>query len=175
MYTENPPLAGRASPDQQYRLPPRTSYRPSAFGNGPRKRPLTIGRTSRALARFSVVALVSVGATVAWQSYGAGIVTALAPSLGRLLPVPPPSPSAISAEVQRQLKPVALDLAVMKRSVEQLTTNQDQLARKEEQLAQAFATLQAAKQDIDQKILALTAPRVAHVLPPPRSPQPPAQ
>jgi hypothetical protein len=175
MYTENSPLAGRASSDRQYRPVPRSSYRPSAFGNGPRKRPSTIGRTSRALARFSVVALVSVCATVAWQSYGAGMVKALAPSLGRLLPASAPSPSAISAEVRAQLKPVTLDLAVMKHSVEQLTSNQDQLVRREDQLAQAFATLQAAKQDIDQKILALTAPRAAHVLPPPKSPQPQAQ
>jgi hypothetical protein len=62
----------------------------------------------------------------------------------------------------------------MKRGIEQLAANQDQLARKGDQLAQAFATLQAAKQDIDQKILALTAPRAAHVLPP-KSPQTPAQ
>jgi hypothetical protein len=175
MYTENPRLAGRASSDRPCPPGPRTSYRPSAFGNGPRKRPSIIGPTSRALARFSFVALVSVGATVAWQSYGAGMVKALAPSLGRVLPASQPGPSAISAEVRAQLKPVALDLAEMKRSVEQLASNQDQLARKEEQLAQAFATLQATKQDIDQKILALTAPRAAHVLPPPKALQPPAQ
>lgn len=174
MYTESPPLAGRASSDRPNRPAPRASYRPSAFGNGPRKRPSTIRRISRALSRFAVVALVSVGTTVVWQSYGAGMVRALAPTLGRLLPAAPPSPAAISAEVQAQLKPVALDLAIMKRSVEQLATNQEQLARKEDQLAQAFATLQAAKQDIDQKILALTAPRAAHVLPP-KSPQLSAQ
>ena len=174
MYTESPPLAGRASSDRPNRPAPRASYRPSAFGNGPRKRPSTIRRISRTLARFSVVALVSVGTTVVWQSYGAGMGRAWAPTLGRLLPAAPPSPGAISAEVQAQLKPVALDLAIMKRGVEQLATNQEQLARKEDQLAQAFATLQAAKQDIDQKILALTAPRAAHVLPP-KSPQLSAQ
>ena len=174
MYTDSPLLAGRASSDRSNRPGPRTSYRPSAFGNGPRKRPSTIRRISRALARFSVVALVSAGTTVAWQSYGAGAVRALAPSLGRLLPTSPSSPVPISSEMQAQLKPVTIDLAIMKRSLEQLATNQEQLARKEDQLAQAFATLEAAKRDIDQKILALTAPRAARV-PPPKSPQPPAQ
>jgi hypothetical protein len=119
---------------------------------------------ARALARFSIVAFISIGATLAWQSYGAGLVRAWAPSLGWLLPPSPPGPAAISAEVQAQLKPVALDLAIMKRGVEQLAANQDQLARKEDQLSQTFATLQAAKQDIDQKILALTPPGAAHVL-----------
>jgi hypothetical protein len=109
---------------------------------------------SRALVRFSVVAFISVGATLVWQSYGAAIVSSWALSLGRLLPASPPDPAAISAEVQAQLKPVTLDLAIMKRGIEQLAANQDQLARKGDQLAQAFATLQAAKQDIDQKILA---------------------
>jgi hypothetical protein len=170
MYTESPPLAGRVSSDRLHPLKPRTSYRPSAFGNGPRKRPPTIRRISRALGRFALVALISIGVTLAWQSYGARMVRAWAPSLGSLLPALPPGPAAISAEVQAQLKPVAVDLAIVKRSIEHLATNQDQLARKQDQLVQAFATLQAAKQDIDQKILALTAPRAAHVLPP-KSPQ----
>lgn len=171
MYTDSPALAGRASSDRLKRPTSRTSYR---FGNGPRKRPSTVRRVSRALVRFSVVAFISVGATLVWQSYGAAIVSSWALSLGRLLPASPPDPAAISAEVQAQLKPVTLDLAIMKRGIEQLAANQDQLARKGDQLAQAFATLQAAKQDIDQKILALTAPRAAHVLPP-KSPQTSAQ
>jgi hypothetical protein len=204
MYTESPPLAGRASSNRPHRLGPRTSYRSSGFGNGPRKRPPTIRRISRALARFSAVALISVGATIAWQSYVAGVVRAWAPSLGWLLPASPPGPAATSAELQAQLKPLALDLANVRRSVEQLATNQDQLARKEDQLAQGqdqlarkddqvaqgqdqlarkedqmaqtIATLQAAEQDIRQKILALapTAPKVVHV-PPPKTLQPAAQ
>jgi hypothetical protein len=79
--------------------------------------------------------------------------------------------------LQAQVKPVALDLAIMRRSVEQLAGNQDQLARKQDQMAQAFATLlQAAVRDINQNILALAplAPKAAHV-PPPKPPQPAAQ
>jgi len=65
------------------------------------------------------------------------------------------------------LKPVALDLAIMKRSIEQLAGGQDQLARKQDQMTQAFATLQAAEQDIKQNILALAplAPKAAPVPP----------
>jgi hypothetical protein len=78
--------------------------------------------------------------------------------------------------LQAQLKPVALVLAIMKRSVEQLAGNQDQLARKQDQMMQTFATLQAAVRDINQNILALAplAPKAAHV-PPPTPPQPAAQ
>jgi len=60
-----------------------------------------------------------------------------------------------SAELQAQLKPVALDLAIMKRSIEQLANNQDQLGRKQDQMTQAFATLQVAVRDINQNILTL--------------------
>ena len=77
------------------------------------------------------------------------MVRAWAPSLGWLFPLSP------SAELQAQLKPVAIDLAIMKRSVEQPASNQDQLARKQDQMTQTFATLQAAVRDINQNILAL--------------------
>jgi hypothetical protein len=64
----------------------------------------------------------------------------------------------------------------MKRSVDQLASNQDQLARKQDQMTQSFATLQVAEEDIKQSILALAplAPKVAHV-PPPKAPAPAAQ
>jgi prefoldin subunit 5 len=77
--------------------------------------------------------------------------------------------------LQEKLKPVALDVAIMRRSIEQLAFNQDQLARKQEQMTQAIAALQAAEQDISQKILALAppAPKPVHVSPKPV--QPPAQ
>ena len=93
-------------------------------------------RLTRSLARFSLAISIGVGATLAWQSYGGEMIRAWAPSLGWLLPASP------SAELQAQLKPVVLDLAIMKRSVEQLASGQDQLARKQDQMTQAFATLQ---------------------------------
>jgi hypothetical protein len=169
MHTESQPLKGaypehdvdaaeRISPNKAHRL------RPNAFPRSPgfkSDRPSTIRRIIRALGRFSVAVLIGVGATLAWQSYGSEMVRAWAPSLDWLAPTSP------SAELQAQLKPVALDLAIMKRSIEQLAGSQDQLARKQDQMTHAFATLQAAEQDIKQNILALAplAPKAAHVPP----------
>ena len=129
----------------------------------------TSGRITRTLALFSVAVLIGVGATLSWQMVGPWAQSAT-----------PPAPAVTSAELQAQLKPAALDLAIVKRSVEQLATNQDQLARKQDQMAQAIATLQAAEQDLSQKILGLAppaappAPKAAHV-PPPKSLKPPVQ
>jgi hypothetical protein len=71
---------------------------------------------------------------------------------------------------------VALDLGIMKRSVEQLASGQDQLAREQDQMTQAFAALQADEQDIKQNILALAplAPKAGNITPP-KPPQSPAQ
>jgi hypothetical protein len=122
-------------------------------------------RIFRALVRFFVAVFIGVGVTLAWQYYGHEMLKSWAPSW--LLPASPPGPAVTSAELQAQLKPMAFDLAILSRSVDHLAASQDQLARQEEQLRQAFATLQAAEQDIDQKIFALApaAPRVAHSLP----------
>jgi hypothetical protein len=108
------------------------------------------------------------------------MIRAWASSLGWLLPSTP------SAELQAQLKPVAVDLAIMERSVEQLASNQDklakrsveqlasnpdELARKQDQMTQAFATLQAAVQDSNQNTLALAplAPKAALIPPAPKA------
>ena len=164
--------AERTTPDKVHRLRPDRPYRPSGLKNtqAVNKRQSITRRIIRAVGRFSVAALIGVGATLAWQSYGGEMIRAWAPSLGWLVPVPP------TAQLQAQLKPVALDLAIMKRSVEQLAANQDQLARKQDQMAQAFAALQAAEQDIKQNILALAplAPKAAHV-PSPKPSQAAAQ
>jgi hypothetical protein len=182
MYTESPSLnddypedkfdtAERASSNRVHRLRPGAFPRSSVFKNTKvaSRRPSITRRIIRALGRFSVVLLIGVGGTLAWQSYGGEMVRAWAPSLGWLLPASQP------AELQALLKPVALDLAIMKRSVEQLASNQDQLARKQDQMTQAFATLQAAVRDINQNILALAplAPKAGHA--PAKTAQSPAQ
>jgi hypothetical protein len=174
MYTESPPLNGaypendadaaeRTSPNKVNRLRPSAFPRSQGFKNtqGASDRPSIARRIIRALGRFCVAVLIGVGATLAWQSYGGGMVTAWAPSFGWLAPASP------SAELQAQLRPVAFDLAIMKRTVEQLASSLDQLARKQDQMTQAFATLQAAEQDIKQNILALAplAPKAGHVPP----------
>ena len=137
-------------------------------------------RITRTLALFSVAVLIGVAATVAWQSYGGGAVKTWAPSLLPASTIEPPAPAVTSAELRAQLKPVVLDLAIVKRSVEQLATNQGQLARKQDQMAQAIVALQTAEQDLSQQILALAppaaqpAPKAAHA-PPPKSLKPSAQ
>lgn len=175
MYNESPPLSGaypendadaaeRTSPNKVHRRRPGAFPRSQGFKNTrvASGRPSITRRIIRALGRFSVAVLIGVGATLAWQSHGSEMVRAWAPSLGWLAPASP------SAELQAQLKPVALDLAIMKRTVEQLASSQDQLARKQDQMTQAFATVQAAEQDIKQNILALAplAPKAGHVAPP---------
>jgi hypothetical protein len=171
-YPERIAEASNAGGNRAHRLRPGEFPRSSDLKNTQvaSDRPSITRRIIRTLGRFSVAVLIGVGATLAWQSYGGEMVRAWAPSLGWLLPVSP------SEELQAQVKPVALDLAIMRRSVEQLAGNQDQLARKQDQMAQAFATLQGAVRDINQNILALAplAPKAGHV-PPPKPPQPAAQ
>ena len=127
----------------------------------------------RSLARFSIAVLIGVGATLAWQSYGdtaREMLSTQVPSLSWLsvstttsVPMAEGSAqkprSAVSADCSDsapaaaattsefpQLEPIARDLAAMRRSLEQL-------AAKQEQMAQNIATLQAAEQDIRQKMM----------------------
>jgi hypothetical protein len=118
-------------------------------------------RIFRVSAVFSFVVLTGVGGALAWRSYGdyaTDMIRAWA------LPAPtskPAVPPAGAAEIQQQLKSIAIDLTAVRHTLEQLGANQDQLtrkqeemARKQEQMTQAIAALQAAKQDISQKISA---------------------
>jgi len=170
--TESPPL-NHEYPERDNKVHrPGRPYHSSGLKNAQFRidRPSIGRRIIRAFGRFSFAVLIGVVGTLVWQSYGGEMVKAWAPSLGWLVPAPP------SAELQAQLRPVALDLAIMKRTVEQLANTQDQLARKQDQMTQAFAALQAAQQDIKQNILALAplAPKAAHV-PPPKPSQAAAQ
>ena len=176
--TESPPLNDvlKLDFDDEYaqsngggRLKP--GYRSSGFTNGQFKsgKPSIGGRLTRSLARLSLTVLIGVGATLAWQSYGGEAVRTWAPSLSSLLPASttePPAPAVTSTELQQQLKPMAIDLALVRRSEEQLAANQDQLARKQDQMAQAIAALQAAEQELSQKISSPPTSGAAHVPPP---------
>ena len=190
--TESPPLNDvlKLDFDDEYappnggggRLKPGKPHRSSGFTNAQFKSDKSSigGRLTRSLARLSLAVLIGVGATLAWQSYGGEAVRTWAPSLGSLLPASttePPAPAVTSTELQRQLKPMAIDLALVRRSEEQLAANQDQLARKQDQMAQAIAALQAAEQELSQKMSAPPspppAPKPVHVSP--KQAQPPAQ
>ena len=115
-------------------------------------------RVFRAVARFSFAVLLGVGATLGWQSYGdkaSVMVRAWAPSLGWLLPFSTTESRVAAAtlpELVEQLKPMSLDLVIVRRSLEQLAANQNQFAAKQEQIAQNIATLQEVEQEIIQAV-----------------------
>jgi hypothetical protein len=166
--------------DRQHWRTPRQSHR-SGFTNNllTSERSIT-RRIFRALARFFFVVLIGVGATLAWQSYGdqaMDMVRAWDPSFGEWLPATtskPAAPPVTSAEVQQQLKPIATDLAAVRRAIEQLTANQDQLSRTLQQMAQSIAALQAAEQQLSQKLSSPPPSKPVQVAPP-KPVQTPAQ
>ena len=135
-----------------------------------------VRRVLRSLARLSIAVLIGVGATLAWQSYGdtaREMLSTEVPSLSWLsvsttTPTPDaegsaqkpagsqsapaqtaPSAAAATTSEFTQLEPIAHDLAAMRRSLEQL-------AAKQEQMAQNIAAMQAAEQDIRKKMMAQT-------------------
>jgi hypothetical protein len=114
-------------------------------------RPSIGRRIFRTLARFIIAVLIGIGATLAWQSHGDAareMVVARVPSLGWLLSVSTtksPVVAATAPDPMQQLEPLASNLDIVRRSVEQL-------AAKQEQMAQNIATLQAVEEDIRQKM-----------------------
>jgi hypothetical protein len=130
----------------------------------------------RSLTRFSITVLIGVGATLGWQHYGDAakeIVVARAPTLAWLLSISTaksPVVAATSPGPVQQLEPLASNLDVVRHSVEQL-------AYKQEQIAQNIAALQAVEEDIRLK-MSFTPPvpaQQAASIPQPKPPQPRAQ
>jgi hypothetical protein len=116
---------------------------------------LSLGkRAARSLTRFLIIFCIGVAATLAWQSYGDAareMIANSSPQLGWLAPqaaplaqtapdlVAPAAPTAPSADLQ-QLKEMALGLAAVRQSVDQLAA---QLASNQQQMAGDIAKLQA--------------------------------
>ncbi|MCA6118834.1 hypothetical protein J6524_28725 [Bradyrhizobium sp. WSM 1738] len=162
--------------------PANDSSYPYRFGEGQAKtgRPSIGRRIVRSLTRFSIAVLIGVGATLGWHSYGdaaKGMVVARAPMLAWLLSTSPtksPVVAATSPGPLQQLEPLASNLDAVRRSVEQL-------AYKQEQIAQNIAALRAVEEDIRQKMsFAPPAPAPAPAqqaasIPQPKPPQPRAQ
>jgi hypothetical protein len=200
LYSQSPPLAekewltaeetssGRSAGDPDARFDLRSGRRPlNAPIHSPHlsrlnarevasDRPSIGRRMLRSLTRFSIAALIGVGATLGWQSYGDAakeMVIARAPTLAWLLSISttePPVVATTSPDPMQQLAPLASNLDVVRRSVEQL-------AAKQEQMAQNIAALQAVEEDIRQKVSSTPpspAPQAASI-PPPTPPQPKAQ
>ena len=134
-------------------------------------------RTSRAFARYSIVFLIGIGVTLAWQSYGDAamkMVRTEAPSLAWLLPVsaakPPPDDqgSTAAAASSPQLERLELSLLLLRRSVDQLAAMVEQLSAKQDQLA--------VKQDQMSHIAILKSvepPPQSRAVHPRKPPQPP--
>jgi len=156
-------------------IDPPQSYR---FGEGP----LAIGRPPigrrifRTLTRFSIAVLIGVGATLGWQSYGDVVkemLVARAPTLAwvvSVLPTKSPVVAATSSDPTQQLAPLASNLDLVRRYVEQLAAKQDQMA-------QNIAAMQAVEEDIRQKLSSPPSPpaQQAASIPQPKPPQPRAQ
>ena len=139
-------------------------------------RPSIGRRIFRTLTRFIIAVLIGIGATLAWQSHGDAareMVVARAPSLGWLLSVSTtksPAVAATAPDPLPQLVPLASNIDAVRRSVEQL-------AAKQEQMAQNIATLQAVEEDIRQKVSSPPPPPSQQAAPIPqyKPPQPSAQ
>lgn len=139
-------------------------------------------RTSRTFARYSVVFLIGILATLAFQSYGdkaMEMVRTEVPSLAWLLPVSTAKPpaAASSPQLAQQFEAglaqqLGLGLAVVRRSVEQLTVKVDQLAAQRDEMTKNIETMQAVEQEISQKLSSLPQSRAVA---PRKPPQPTAQ
>ena len=146
---------------------------PYRFGEGQpaSSRPSIGKRMFRSLARFSIAVLIGVGGTLGWQSYGdeaREMLIAQAPALGLLLPVPTtrsPVMAATSTDT-RQLAPLASTLDAVRRSVEQL-------AAKQEQMAQNIAALRTGERTSPTPPAPAPTPaQQAASVPQPKPPQP---
>ena len=128
-------------------------------------------------ARFLIIFCIGVAATLAWQSYGDAareMIANSSPQLGWLAPeaapvaqtTPPdvvaPTPPATPSPDVQQIKAMLLGLAAVRQSVEQLAAGQEQMTGE-------IAKLQAAEQEILNKISA-SPPRPAAA--PARKPAP---
>jgi hypothetical protein len=141
--------------------PQSSSYKDSELERGG---PSLAGRVFRSLIRFSIAVLIGVGATLGWQSYGdmaKEMITARAPGLAWLLSISttkPPVVAATSPDPAQQLGPLVFNLDFVRRSVEQI-------AAKQEEMAQDIAMLQSVEEDIRKK-MSFTPPSEAPQAPP---------
>ena len=123
---------------------------------------------------FLFVVLAGVGGALAWRSYGdqaTDMIRAWALPGATSKPTAPPEGFA---ELQQQLKSIAIDLAAVKHSLEQQSAaNKDQLTRIQEQIAQQSIALQATKQELSQKLSSPPADKPVHT-PLPKPAQHPA-
>jgi hypothetical protein len=139
-------------------------------------------RMAKSLVRFVAAILIGAGLTLGWQSYGdqvKEIAVSWAPALAWLLPATSASQTAeasASSDLVQQMKLIAVDVAIVRRNLGQLTANQEQLAAKQDQISQNIAKLQTVEQEIREQTLPPPPPPPKAIQPHARSlPQPPTQ
>jgi len=127
-------------------------------------RPSAGRRFFGSLAKLVIAVSIGVGGTIAAQTETAKqLLAERAPTLAWLLSAPPAKPVAAAAPVQ-QIGPSASDLDAVRRSVEQLAARQDQMA-------QNVAALQAVGEDIRQRLSSMQSMQAqAAAAPQPRTP-----
>lgn len=169
-----------ARPDQRTGIRP---GKPSIHSLHPSRiiaasRPSIGRRIFRTVTRFSIAVIIGVGGTLAWQSHGDDAREMLleqVPMLAQWMPVattaqptvaPAPSPDP-AQQLQPLIAPLASNLDYLRRSVDQLATRQDQLA-------QDIAALRSVEDDVKQRVS--SPPPVpaepAAAKPQPKPPQP---
>jgi hypothetical protein len=107
-------------------------------------RPTLARRMFRTVIRFVIAVLIGIGGTLAWQSYGDAareMVATRAPTLGWLLSYLPTKSPVVRASPNS----AASSLDALRRSVEQLAVRQDQIA-------QYVMAMRAIEEDIRQKM-----------------------
>ena len=131
------PQFGRRPAPAPYLSPPRASLGKRMF---------------RSVARFVILIAIGVGGTLGWQAYGdmaKQMLAERAPEYAWLLSylpaARPPAAVAAAASPKLQLEPLAANLDFVRRSVEQMALKQEQIIRN-------IAALQAADEDIKQRM-----------------------
>lgn len=115
-------------------------------------------RVFRTAVQLAFAVILGVVTTLGFQSYhdtASDMIRTAAPSLAWLLPVStahPPVSSATLPELVEQLKPISLDLAIVRRSLEQVVANQTQLVNNQEQIVQNLTTMHEVEQEIRQGV-----------------------
>ena len=120
---------------------------------------------AKSVARFCAAVLIGVGFTLAWQSHGEeakDIARSWVPSLAWLLPVTnidKPAETTTSPELMQQIKLIAVDVAILRRNLGQMATNQEQLSAKQDQLSQNIFNLTQIEQEVRAQSLSAPAPK----------------
>ena len=150
------------------------------------KQPSLHKRAARGLARVLIIFTMGIAATLGWQSYGDAtreMIASSYPQLGWLAPETVPAKSTLetTSSIVSSTTSDSQEKTVAAESIPERTSPiaPDQLAARQQQMANDIATLKAAEQNILRKISSAPPARPAAAPPrkpapgPPRSPQEP--